>query len=600
MRLALLAGICLLLVLPVGCSRPSHSAPTPQPDATAAYDHAVDEFFDAYFRFNPTQGTASGFHQYDTQLEDYSRKSVQSQAAFAHQYIARFEKIDPARLDQQRRLDRELLLSSLNATLLELETVRNWERNPDHYSSGITVSAFSIMARNFASQDVRLRSLINREEQMPAVFLAARDNLKKPPKVYTQIAIEQLPGIVSFFRSDVPLAFRQVTDPKLLADFNRANNSVIQSLKDYEAFLKTNMLPQSTGDFRLGAENYRKKLLYEEMVDTPLDHLLAIGYADLRHNQQWFADTAKQIDPAKTPRQLLDSIEQDHPSGAQLLGSFRNTLEGLRTFIQQHNIATIPSPVLPIIEETPPFMRALTTASMDTPGPYESVAKEAFFNVTLPESSWPRTKVESWLRGFYREEITNIAVHEAYPGHYTQFLWVPRAPSKVRKLIGSNSNAEGWAHYSEQMMVDEGYGRTSSAAAPSGETAPSAISRDIPYLKLRIGQLQDALLRNVRFICGIEMHTRSMTVEQCTQMFEKEAYQPHAVAEREALRGTSDPTYLVYTLGKLAILKLRDDYKALRGRDFSLQEFHDAFLRQGFPPIRIIRETMLGKPGDIL
>ncbi len=194
----------------------------------------------------------------------------------------------------------------------------------------------------------------------------------------------------------------------------------------------------------------------------------------------------------------------------------------------------------------------------------------------------------------YRAAITNISIHEAYPGHYVQFLWVRQAPTKVRKLLGANSNAEGWAHYSEQMMVEEGYGRTlDPAAAKAGQ-------KDIPYLRLRIAQLQDALLRDVRYLCAIEMHTANMTVEQCTQMFETEAYQPAAVAEREAQRGTSDPTYLVYTLGKLEILKLRNDYQQLRGSSFHLQDFHDSFLKQGYPPLRLVRESMLGKAGSLL
>jgi hypothetical protein len=262
------------------------------------------------------------------------------------------------------------------------------------------------------------------------------------------------------------------------------------------------------------------------------------------------------------------------------LNSFRNVLDGLRQFITENKIVTIPSPVLPIIEETPPFMRALTFASMDTPGPFERKAKEAYFNVTLPEASWPKEQVEEHMAGFNRGTIISTAIHEAYPGHYTQFLWVQHAPSKVRKLLGAGSNAEGWAHYTEQMMLDEGYG--------NGD------------LTLRLGQLQDALLRNARFIAGIEMHTGKMSYEEAITFFMKEGYQSRANAERETKRGTSDPTYLVYTLGKLAILKLREDYKRLRGDAFTLQEFHDNLLKQGFPPIPLLRRAMLGSDGELL
>jgi uncharacterized protein (DUF885 family) len=225
-------------------------------------------------------------------------------------------------------------------------------------------------------------------------------------------------------------------------------------------------------------------------------------------------------------------------------------------------------------------MRALTTASMDTPGPYEKIAKEAFFNVTLPDPHWSARQAEEYLQDFNRGVIISTATHEAFPGHYVQFLWLQNIPSKVRKLLGCSSNAEGWAHYSEQMMLDEGFG--------NGDP------------KLRLGQLQDALLRDVRYIAGIQMHTGKMTLEEATDLFVKEGYQPRPIAEKEAKRGTADPTYLVYTLGKLEILKLRDDYKKMKGSQYKLQEFHDAFMKQGTAPIKIVRRALLGNDSALL
>jgi Bacterial protein of unknown function (DUF885) len=273
------------------------------------------------------------------------------------------------------------------------------------------------MSRRFAPAASRLQSLIARERQMPAVLQAARDNLKNPPRIYTVIAIEQLPGTVSFFEKDVPAAFTEVKDAKLLADFQSANRAVIAALNEYQRFLKDRLLPASHGDFRLGAEVYRKKLLYDEMVDTPLDKLLEIGYQDLRKNQEAFRTTTAKIDPKRSAQQILGELEKDHPSPAGLLQAFRDVLGGLRDFINQKGIVTIPSPVLPVLEETPPFMRALTTASMDTPGPYEKVAKEGFFNVTLPEADWPPQRTEEHMEGFNRGLIISTSIHEAYPGH---------------------------------------------------------------------------------------------------------------------------------------------------------------------------------------
>jgi uncharacterized protein (DUF885 family) len=547
----------------------------------AMFDRLADRYYnDIVYRYDPVSGTQAGFHQYDPLLMSGTRSEVQAETAALHSFEAEVSGFDARGLSPFVAADRDLLLSQIRGQLLELETIRPWEKNPDLYSSGAAGAIFVIMSRNYAPPAERLKSAIAREKLIPRLFQSARENLNNPPRVYTEVALEQAPGIVGFFEKDVPAAFHRVTDQALLAEFHQSNQAVIDALKAYAAWMKSDLLPRSNGDFRIGAENYRKKLLYDEMVDTPLDRLLAIGYENLRHNQEWFRRVAAQIDPNRTPQQILEELENDHPEPSKLMDAFRGALGALRTFLEQHHIITIPSPVPPIVEETPPFMRALTTASMDTPGPYENVATEGFFNVTLPEAAWPAKDVEEYMRGFNRGTIISTAVHEVYPGHYMQFLWLKQVPTKVRKLAGCGSNAEGWAHYSEQMMLDEGYG--------NGDP------------KLRLGQLQDALLRNARFIAGIKMHTGNMTVQEATDFFVREGYQVRPVAEKEAKRGTSDPTYLVYTLGKLEILKLRDDYRKRKGAQFSLQEFHDSFLKQGTPPIKIVRKALLGDDSLVL
>ena len=539
----------------------------------------IDHYFDdVYFKYRPSDGTQAGFHQYDRVLEEYSKASIDDQVAALHKAEKTFSGI--AAKGPTEEADRDLVLGDIRARLLDFEQVRWWQKNPDRYSSGVSSSIFTLISRNFASPEERLKSVIARERQMPAVFEAARANLQNPPRIYTEIAIEQLPGIISFFQNDVPLAFTKVTDQALLADFKKMNTLVIDSLKQYESYLTKELLPKSKGDFRLGAELFGKKLSYEEMVDIPLDRLLEIGMQNLRDNQKAFKDVAAKLDAKRSPLQMLDEINKDHPAPDKLLQTFRDTLGGLADFIQSKHIVTIPSPVRPLLEETPPFLRALTFASMDTPGAYEKVAKEAFFNVTLPEKGWSAKQTEEHMSGFNRGTIIATAVHEAYPGHYVQFLWMQNVQSKVRKLLGASSNAEGWAHYSEQMMLDEGYG--------AGD------------LKLRLGQLQDALLRNARFIVGIQMHTGKMTMEQGIDFFVKEGYASRANGERETKRGTSDPTYLYYTLGKLEILKLREDYKKMKGKDFSLEEFHNRFMKEGFPPIKIVRRALLGNDSPVL
>ncbi|MGH9510263.1 MAG: DUF885 family protein, partial [Terriglobales bacterium] len=422
---------------------------------------------------------------------------------------------------------------------------------------------------------------IVRLRQIPAVLDAGRANLENPPRIYTEVALEQLPGIIAFFRSDVPKAFVEVKDEALLAEFRAANQRLIDALGAYQKFLEDEVLPRSNGDFRIGAGNFHRKLLYEEMISAPLDELRQIGLEDLRRNQQRFLETAAKIDPSRPARDVHADLEKDHPAAGELLQSFRDVLDGLRQFLVDKRIVSVPSPRPPQVEETPPFARALTFASMDTPGAFETTATESFFNVTLPEPGDSPQEAEELLSGFNRGSIISTAVHEVYPGHYLQYLWAVKAPSKFRKLLwtssGFGSNAEGWAHYTEQMMLDEGYG--------SGD------------LKLRLGQIQDALLRNARFLVGLEMHTGAMTYEQGIDFFMKEAYMARANAERETKRGTADPTYLIYTLGKLEILKLREDYKKMRGDQFTLQEFHDRFLQQGHVPLKVIRQEMLAAAG---
>ena len=567
------------------------SSASPRRAAEGDLAALADRYFeDVYFKYSPTRATRAGLHDHDGRLEDFSRGAIEAQIAALKDFQGRFERAQVPADAPDAAADRELLLSDVRSSLLELETIRSWERDPDLYSSGITVSAFVIMSRDFAPPDERLRSLVAREKQMPAVLELAHANLKNPPRRYTEIALEQLPGIVSFFEKDVPAAFKEARDQATLREFARSNEAVLSALRAYQQYLQTDVLPRSNGDYRIGADTYRKKLLYDELVDLPLERLLDIGMADLRRNQREFQRVARMLAPDRTPEQVLEDLGADHPAPGELLQAFRNTFGDLRGFIADRHIVSIPSPVPPIVEETPPFMRALTFASMDIPGPFEQRAKEAFFNVTLPETSWSAKQVQEHMAGFNRGTVISTAIHEAYPGHYVQFLWVQRAPNPVRKLLGCGSNAEGWAHYTEQMMLDEGYGRT--AGAPE--------EKDTAFLKLRLGQLQDALLRNARYVVGIRMHTGDMTFDQGVEFFEKEGYQSHANAVRETKRGTRDPTYLVYTLGKLQILKLRDDYRRKAGSAFRLQDFHDAFLEQGFPPVKIIRRALLGNDSPTL
>ena len=579
----------LALALPLGNGALAAQAAPATTTADQAFTRLADQYFDDYyFPTNPSTATVDGLHAWDGKLEDYSRAGVAANIKALRQWEARIAATNPKALGEFVQGDRELVLNNIRSTLLTLETIKPWQKNPDSYSSGITSSAFTLMERKFASPETRLRALIDREKQMPGVLADARKNLDNPPRIYTEIALEQLPGLVSFFEHDVPSAFADVSDADLKRQFAASNGAVIQALEDYRTWLKTDLLPRSHGDFRIGAQAFRDKLKYDEMVTLPLDRLIAIDTANMRANQQQFAKVAHELDPTKTPQQVLAELASDHPAPDKLLATFRGSFGQLIAFIRQQHIITIPSDVRPIVEETPPFMRATTFASMDTPGPYETVAKEAYFNVTVPDPSWDRQHTAEFMAQFSYPVINSVATHEAYPGHYIQFLWMHHLDDRVRKLLGANTNVEGWAHYCEQMMLDEGLAQY---LYPHDRRQ---------QLLLRLGQLQDALLRNARFIVGIKLHTGQMTMAQAVDFFVKEGYQSRAVGEVETKRGTSDPTYLYYTLGKLEIMKLRADLEKKQGKAFNLEHFHDAFMQQGFAPIAIVRKAMLGDDSPVL
>ncbi len=581
-----LLALFVLLFAPcvAGAAKPADTAAADQ-----AFAHLADQYFDTfYLPTNPSAATSYGVHRYDGKLEDYSRAGIDAEVKALQDWEQRVAAVDPTSLSLYVRGDRDLVLNNIRSSLLTLQSIRPWQKNPDFYSSGITSSAFTLMERKFAPPETRLRDLILRERQMPAALLAARANLKNPPKIYTEIALEQLPGLIEFFRHDVPSAFTDVTDAALKQQFAASNGAVIEALGDYQTWLKNDVLPKSHGDFRIGAKAFREKLKYDEMVDLPLDKLVALDEANMKANQAEFAKVAKELEPGKTPREVLADLAADHPAPGKLLDTFRSTFDTLIGFIQSHHIITIPSTVRPTVEETPPFMRATTFASMDTPGPYEKKATTAYFNVTLPEKDWPKQRTEEFMAQFSYPVITSIATHEAYPGHYIQFLWMHKVNDRVRKLLGSATNAEGWAHYCEQMMLDESLARYQ---FPQDRRQ---------QLLLKLGQLQDALLRNARFIVGIKLHTGQMTLDQAKDFFVREGYQSPAVGEVETKRGTSDPTYLYYTLGKLEILKLRADMEKKEGANFNLERFHDDFMQHGFAPIAIVRREMLHDDSSVL
>lgn len=577
MHSAPLRVLCALPLLLAACA--SSEPAMPRPSGDEAFAALAHDILQDGFRRHPSEATDLGIHTWDDQLDNLSRDARLAELQMLKVFRDALQLIDPASLSPANQLDREQLLRAMDAGILSLDVIKRWTKDPDAYSGAITNAAYVIMKRPYAPAEQRLRALIARERDMPAALEEARRNLEDPPRIYTQIAIEQIDGNMAFFRDDVPAAFAEVKDAALLEQFAASNAAVIAALAEYKVFLEQDLLPRSNGDYAWGADTYRKALAAREMIELPLERLLQIAEDDRQRNEAAFQKTCRAIDPARPADAVLAALQEDHPAPEALLSTTQGELDSLRAFIEEHRILTVPPGDPARVKETPPFMRSTTSASMDTPGPFETAKLSGFYNMTLPDPRWPAAQQADFMRQWYPAAITNVSVHEVYPGHYLQFLWAKSFPSDVRRVFGAASNSEGWAHYCEQMMLDEGL----HAGDP----------------KLKLAQLQDALLRNVRFIVGIKMHTQGMTIEEATRLFETQAHQPHPVAVSEAKRGTSDALYGYYTMGKLMLLKLREDVKKKEGANFSLQKFHDDFLKLGPLPFPLIRKAMLGDAGEL-
>lgn len=487
-----------------------------------------------------------------------------------------------ARIGPAERIDLEILQSAIQSEIHELEVIRDWKRNPMTYLGKPAEGIDLLMKLSFAPPAERLRSAIGRLKMTPALIAAMKANVQDVPKEFADLGLIVAKGSGGFFKKDLPAWAKDAAgkDEKLLAEFKEANKAAAAAFDDAAAWIEKDLMPKATGKYAIGEDAYLKKLQYDEMVEINLEKLLAVGMANLKRDQDAFAATAKKIDPKRTPLEVLAMITDDHPKPEDLVPATRSTIEKCRKFLLDKKIVSIPSEVRPTIAETPPFLRTGGFASMYTPGAYETKATEAFYYVTPPETEWDAKRKTEHMRLFNRSALEVLTIHEAYPGHYLQFLYAKQFPTKVRKLHACGSNAEGWAHYSEQMILDEGFA--------DGDP------------KIRLAQLHDALLRDCRYIVGIKLHTAGWTVEQGKKFFMEQGYQEAEGAFQESRRSTYNPTYLYYTLGKLQILKLREDWKKAKGEDYSLQKFHDEFIRHGAIPIRQIRKLMLGEAGESL
>ncbi len=547
------------------------------------YEAIAEEFIKGYFAARPLFGTAIGLHEYDGKITDYSRLALDAELSRLKRFDDRLQKFELNKLSQRQSIDLRILQAAIRNEIFQREAMAIYERNPIVYARAADVNIY--IKRNFAPLEDRVHSIVAIESQVPNILIAARTNLEPVlPKPYVELAIRVAKGSADFLRKNLVGAVVELRDERVRTEFLEANRKAAAALTDYAAWLERDKLPKATADFALGQEKFQRLLKETELVDLPPEKVLETGLTQLRKEQKAFADAAKRIDSNKSAVEVFKQMQSEHPTPESLLADIGKNLEQIRKFVVTRKLVTIPSEVRARVKETPQYRRATSFASMDTPGAFEKRATEAYYYVTPPENDWPPQQKDEWLTAFNFYTTDVVSIHEVYPGHYVQFLRLNASPvSKVEKIFGSYAFIEGWAHYCEKMMVDEGYG---TVANPTEADEKRAV-------KYRLAQADEAMLRLCRLCVSIKMHTQQMTVEEATKFFQDNCYYEEKPARAEAMRGTFDPGYLNYTLGKLQILKLRDDYKAQEGANFSTQKFHNELLNHGMPPIRLLRELML-------
>ena len=543
----------------------------PAEAATASYNAIARDYLNAEWQAYPTYATLTGIHTYDGELDDVSAAAYARDIARLKDTKAKLRTVDGNKLSQKDRDDRTVLLGAIDGKLLEEEKIEGWRHNPGQYVDLLTYAAFQLIERDFAPIGQRMKNTIARERLMPAMLAQAKKNLVDMPPVFVDVALDNLDGGISFLGTDVPVAFKDVKDAALQKQLADSTKAAVDAAKDFKAWL-VSQKPNAHGSFVLGRENLQR-LLASDLIDVPVEKVLIAGEAQFEKDRAAYLATAKLIDP-KNPDKAMDEIAADHPDANHLIETARVDLTQLQNFINTRHVVTLPSRQMPVVAETPPFARAVIFGQMDGPGALETHATTAYYFITPPEASWPKAQQARLLSFFNRSLLKLFSAHEGLPGHFAQYLFARANPnwSLVRKTTQSYVTTEGWAHYSEQMMLDEGFG--------NGDP------------KLRLTQLNAALTRDCRLIGSIKMHTGQITLQQDIDMLEKECFQSPAVAPGEARRGTFDPGYYSYTLGKLEILKLRADAQKQEGAKFNLTKFHDAFMNSGLVPVSIIRKEM--------
>ena len=550
-----------------------------QPTAAQALDNLSQRLIEEHWDFYPTAGSRIGRHEYDGRLPDLSPSRVRRRVEELRKGLGQLSALSQQGLSPEQRLSYRLLELFLKRELFNLEDWRPLENNPMRQVGFLNVGGY--VRRDYAPLADRLRSATQALEQAPD-FLEALDSSLEAEvgRPVLEMSIESYAGMARFYRVDLGQAVAGFSDKAVLDSFNQAREVAALAVERVVARLQFR-LEQAGEDFAIGAKLYSGMLANGEGVTVGLTELVALGQANLDANLEQLAAAAEAVNPGWSIKETVAEIGRRHPSAEALIPETQDMLETIRQSLIDLDLISVPSEDRCQVMETPTYMR-YAFAAMDSPGSLEEKATESFYYVTPVEEEWTAQQREEWLSNFNYDTLRIISIHEVYPGHFVHHLHsrYGQPLPLVNRVATSYAFTEGWAHYTEQMMLETGYG--------AGQPA------------LRVTQLLEALVRNCRYMCSLAMHTQGMTVDQATRFFMDHAYMEELPARREALRGTFDPGYLNYTLGKLMILKLREDFRKEQGSDYSLRGFHDQLLSYGAPALPLVREVMLAQPGSAL
>ena len=541
----------------------------------------VDDYLDRFAGFHPSIAAGNGLHGHDGQLEDFSAGSIAAEVAWLRTTRRGLASMDAARLTPDERVDYRILQGLVDGWLLDLDTVRTWTRNPMIYATAVSDGVHNLMTMESSPAAARMQQVITKLRAVPALLSSARLNIRRPPAVYVERAAVMFRGVSDLLNRDLGLAFAEVDDPALRSDLRASADAARRAVDQYAGELETSALKSATGSYAIGTANVEARYRAEELIDTNAATLLAIGERELKKTQAEFTAAASRLDPKRAAVDVWGDVLRDHPKRGEVAAAAQLIVDELFAFIRERRLVDLPEGERVIVAAAPPYDLGL--ASMHSSPPLEPHPVKSFYYITDAQAGWPMDRQDAWLQKFNYATLADITAHEVAPGHYVHSLFMRRTAGKIRRIwIGLNpfpqpsSGQDGWAHYAEQLVTDEGF------------------KADDP--RYRLAQTSEALTRICRLIAGLRLHSGEWSIDRAARLFESEAHLPPPAARQEAVRGTYDPTYGGYFLGKMAALKLRRDVQAARGAAFNLREFHERVMSNGIAPWWAHRQLLL--PGD--